>query len=159
MNSYSEKFLLFLFITLLNNISRAATYTFTNPGATGENGPNQNQINSEYAGTDLANSVTINSPGVQEWVVPVTAKYEIEVWGAQGGSGGWYSIQNYSSTGGLGGYAKGSITLSASIGWLHAHPSQEDDFWFWSQEYKWLYILGNKDGKAAFHGYSIDQGI
>ena len=113
MKSYSEKFLLLLFITLLNNISHAATYTFTNAGATEENGPNQNQINSEYAGTNLANSVTINSPGVQEWVVPVTATYEIEVWGAQGGSGGWYSIQNYSSTGGLGGYAKGSITLSA----------------------------------------------
>jgi VCBS repeat-containing protein len=126
MNSYSEKFLLFLFITLLNNISHAATYTFTNAGATGENGPNQNQINSEYAGTNLANSVTINSPGVQEWVVPVTATYEIEVWGAQGGSGGWYSIQNYSSTGGLGGYAKGSITLSAGTR-IYLHVGQQGE--------------------------------
>jgi hypothetical protein len=65
-----------------------------------------------------------------------------------------------------------------SIGWLYAHPGQEDDFWFWSQDYKWLwtkegiypflyrnntsnwlYILGQKDGKAVFHDYSVDQGI
>ncbi|MBT7651015.1 MAG: hypothetical protein HN553_08575, partial [Opitutae bacterium] len=65
-----------------------------------------------------------------------------------------------------------------SIGWLYAHPSQEDDFWFWSQEYNWiwtkkgiypflyrnnssnwLYLLGVKDGKAIFHDYSIELGI
>ena len=97
----------------MNSLSYAETYTFTNANATGENGPTQNQINSEYAGTNLANSVTINSQGIQEWVVPVSGTYEIEAWGAQGGSGGWYSNSSYSSTGGLGGYAKGFITLSA----------------------------------------------
>ena len=97
----------------MNSLTYAETYTFTNASATGENGPTQNQINSEYAGTNLANSVTINSQGIQEWVAPVSGTYEIEAWGAQGGSGGWYSNSSYSSTGGLGGYAKGFITLSA----------------------------------------------
>ena len=63
-----------------------------------------------------------------------------------------------------------------SIGWLYAHPGKEDDFWFWSREFKWiwtkngiypflfrnntsnwLYILGVKDGKAVFHDYSTDS--
>jgi hypothetical protein len=63
-----------------------------------------------------------------------------------------------------------------SIGWLYAHPGKEDDFWFWSREFKWiwtkngiypflfrnntsnwLYILGEKDGKAVFHDYSINS--
>jgi hypothetical protein len=60
-----------------------------------------------------------------------------------------------------------------SMGWLYAHPGSEDDFWLWSQEYRWiwtkngiypflyrnntanwLYILGVKDGKAVIHDYS-----
>ena len=84
----------------MNNFCIAESYTFTNASATGENGPTQNQINSEYTGTNLANSVTINSQGIQEWVVPASGTYEIEVWGAQGGSGGWYSNSSYSSIGG-----------------------------------------------------------
>ena len=96
------KLLLLLFILVMNNFCIAESYTFTNASATGENGPTQNQINSEYAGTNLANSVTINSQGIQEWVAPASGTYEIEAWGAQGGSGGWYSNSSYSSTGGLG---------------------------------------------------------
>ena len=60
-----------------------------------------------------------------------------------------------------------------TIGWLYAHPGSEEDFWFWSQQYRWiwtkqgiypflyrnntanwLYILGVKDGKAVIHDYS-----
>ena len=62
------------------------------------------------------------------------------------------------------------------IGWLYSSPGQDDDFWFWSNEYgwlwtkkgiypflyrhnklNWLYILGYKDGKAVFHDYSEEQ--
>jgi hypothetical protein len=65
-----------------------------------------------------------------------------------------------------------------SIGWLYSHPGVNNDFWFWSQEYNWiwtkegiypflyrnntsnwLYLLGVKDGKAIFHDYSIELGI
>ena len=38
-----------------------------------------------YAGTNLANSVTINTTGIQEWTVPASGVYTIEVWGARGG--------------------------------------------------------------------------
>jgi hypothetical protein len=63
-----------------------------------------------------------------------------------------------------------------SIGWLYAHPGKENDFWFWSSEFKWIwtkngiypflfrnntsnwiYILGEKDGRAVFHDYSEEQ--
>ena len=37
----------------------------------------------------------------------------IKVWGAQGGSGGWYSNQSYCSTGGKGGYATGDLSVTA----------------------------------------------
>ena len=60
-----------------------------------------------------------------------------------------------------------------TMGWLYSHQGQDDDFWFWSQEYQWiwtkngiypflyrnnsanwLYILGIKNGKAVIHDYS-----
>ena len=60
-----------------------------------------------------------------------------------------------------------------TMGWLFAHPNEVGDFWFWTQEYKWvwtkkgiypflyrnntsnwLYILGVKNGKAVYHDYS-----
>jgi hypothetical protein len=44
---------------------------------------------------------------VQNWTVPYTGKYQLEVWGAQGG-GGSYSLQ-----GGKGGYSKGELLLTA----------------------------------------------
>jgi hypothetical protein len=44
---------------------------------------------------------------VQNWTVPYSGKYQLEVWGAQGG-GGSYSLQ-----GGKGGYSKGELTLTA----------------------------------------------
>lgn len=52
---------------------------------------------------------TFSSTGsVQEFTVPCTGRYKLEVWGAQGGS--------YDTTyvGGKGGYSKGTITLSAN---------------------------------------------
>ena len=45
------------------------TYTFTNAGATGREGPTQAQVNASYAGTNLAGLVTINTQGIQEWTV------------------------------------------------------------------------------------------
>ena len=46
------------------------TLTFTNAGATGHEGPTQNQINTAYSGTTLESKVTINTQGIQEWTVP-----------------------------------------------------------------------------------------
>ena len=62
------------------------TYNFTNAGASGREGPTQSQISTNYSGTNLADKVTINTRGIQEWTVPESGTYSIEAWGAQGGS-------------------------------------------------------------------------
>ena len=84
------------------------TLTFTNAAATGRYGPTQSQVNTAYDGTTLDDAVTINTQGIQEWTVPATGTYTIEVWGAQGGNG-----QNTTYTGGQGARMKGDFTLSA----------------------------------------------
>ena len=66
-------------------LAASATYTFTNAGATGYNGPTQAQLNSAYSGTNLAGSVTSTS-GIQVWTVPTTGVYTIDARGARGGS-------------------------------------------------------------------------
>jgi len=50
---------------------------------------------------------------MQQWTVPFTDVYQIETWGAQGGSGGYYSYSSAFSTGGMGGYATGKVQLTA----------------------------------------------
>ncbi len=65
--------------------SAAATYSFTNAGVTGASGPTQAQVDTAYFGTNLAGAVTINTQGIQEWVVPSTGEYWIEYAGASGG--------------------------------------------------------------------------
>ena len=84
------------------------TLTFTNCSATGRTGPTQSQVNSTYtSGNPLYNAVTINTQGIQEWTVPQTGSYIIEVWGAEGGSS-----TGYPHTGGKGARMKGTFTLS-----------------------------------------------
>jgi hypothetical protein len=70
-----------------NPSSALSTYAFTNAASTGRNGPTQTQINSAYSGTSLAGAVTINTQGVQEWVVPASGSYQIDIAGAAGGVG------------------------------------------------------------------------
>ena len=71
------------FISAVSSLE-AQTYTFTNAGVTGRTGPTQTQVNSTYAsGNTLHGAVTINTQGIQEWTVPVTGTYTIEVWGLQ----------------------------------------------------------------------------
>ena len=82
------------------------TYTFTNCGKSGPDGPSQSSINTSYAGTSLANSVTALS-GMQKWVVPNTGTYFFEVKGAMGGS------QNSTYRGGYGAVVSGAIDLQA----------------------------------------------
>jgi hypothetical protein len=57
---------------------------------------------------------TFNFSGsTQTFTAPATGKYVLELWGAQGGSGGYYSYQGASSVGGRGGYSKGEYNLTA----------------------------------------------
>ncbi len=77
------------------------TYSFTNAGATGQNGPTQAQVNAAYAATTLNGTVTVTGSGIQEWTVPASGNYTIEAFGAQGGD-----------VGGLGARMSGEFALT-----------------------------------------------
>jgi len=63
-------------------------HTFTNAGATGRTGPIISQVRSAYRTASWAqNSTYLNmiTQGIQEWTVPATGSYTIDVAGAAGG--------------------------------------------------------------------------
>lgn len=60
------------------------SYCFLTGGAVGRDGPTQAQLNTIYNGTNLSGAVT-SVNGVQQWTVPASGLYEIEVFGAEGG--------------------------------------------------------------------------
>ena len=80
------------------------TYTFTNCGKTGYDGPSQNDINSNYS---FANEVTVTG-GIQYWTVPNTGNYFIQVTGAKGGKS-----TGYNSEGGFGAIMSGYFQLNS----------------------------------------------
>jgi len=88
-----------------SDVTPGTVWTFSNAGATGRTGPTQSQIKSAYYGTNLYGKVTINTQGIQEWIVPVNGIYTIEAWGAEGsyGDGG---------SGGKGARMRGDFELS-----------------------------------------------
>ncbi|MFT7521071.1 MAG: hypothetical protein ACI9MC_003222, partial [Kiritimatiellia bacterium] len=61
--------------------------TFTACGKTGASGPSQSQCDTSYKSTPLEGKVTVTA-GIQEFKIPSSAKYRVEVWGAQGGKCG-----------------------------------------------------------------------
>ena len=70
-------------MSMVFNFALAQTYTFTNAGATGRFGPTQAQCDIAYG----VGVVNITTQGIQEWTVPATGSYSIEVYGAEGGDG------------------------------------------------------------------------
>jgi parallel beta-helix repeat protein len=103
-NSHNFKKLLLIVLTILFSVFvKAQTYTFTNAGATGIDGPTQSQINTAYSSTSLAGQV-ISVNGIQNWIVPVGGNYKIEVYGAEG----------FGTFAGKGAYMSGTFTLAAS---------------------------------------------
>lgn len=65
------------------------TFTFTNAGATGRNGPTLAQCRSAYASaswTQDAANLSMTTQGIQVWKVPTTGVYEIRAVGATGGN-------------------------------------------------------------------------
>ena len=105
------KTIIFFFFNLLffNFGFAQVVYNFTNAGATGRYGPTQAQVNTAYgAGNTLNGLVTVNTQGIQEWVVPVTGTYRILTKGAQsalnssnivGGSGAILQADVYLNSG------------------------------------------------------------
>jgi len=86
------------------------THTFTNCGATGREGPTLANCKSSYDvswedDTDLFN---VQTQGIQEWTVPTTGTYTIEVWGAEGTDSG----SSGSGDGGRGVKIKGDFSLT-----------------------------------------------
>lgn len=62
------------------------TYTFNNASATGQNGPTLSACQAAYAGQPwLSEYFTVSPQGFQQWTVPTTGNYTIEVAGAPGG--------------------------------------------------------------------------
>ena len=61
MSSFQIKIILFTIASFVVKLSKAQTYTFTNAGAEGREGPTQEQINDNYSGTNLDGKVTINT--------------------------------------------------------------------------------------------------
>jgi VCBS repeat-containing protein len=109
MKKITKTFLLTLFAIHSSHLLFSNTYTLTNAGATGRHGPTQAQIDSNYSSTNLASAVTINTQGIQEWIVPEDGNYSIEVMGAQGGRGG---ADSPVVEGGLGAKIRGLFNLS-----------------------------------------------
>ena len=73
--------------TIVDYGREETTVTFTNCSQEGYTGPSQGQCDSEYSGTELEGQVTLNN-GIQEWVVPESGTYTIDIMGASGGSNG-----------------------------------------------------------------------
>jgi hypothetical protein len=106
-NNYFLKYLFLLAVGISSSVLFGqTTYTFTNCTQTGAQGPTQVQVDAAYSATNLNGMVTINTQGIQEWVVPVTGNYSIDVFGAQGGTGG-------GNAGGLGANMTGEFALTA----------------------------------------------
>ena len=82
---------------------------FSTCGNSGRFGPSQSQCNSTYLNTTLDGLVTLSS-GVQQWIVPSTGTYEIEVAAAKGGTG---NVSNYS--GGNGARMRGDFQLTEGM--------------------------------------------
>lgn len=82
---------------------QAATYSFSNCGATGAAGPTQAQCDTAYGGTI---TVTVTG-GIQSWTVPATGTYHLVATGAQGASG------DSGFVGGHGAQVAGDFALTA----------------------------------------------
>ena len=96
------------------NVAPMGPWTFTNAGATGRFGPTQAQIDANYSGTSLEGTVTINSThqGIQEWTVPASGTYRIEVWGA---SAPQQTYQAPAFNPGLGARMRGDLQLVSGV--------------------------------------------
>ncbi|MDG1915722.1 MAG: T9SS type A sorting domain-containing protein [Crocinitomix sp.] len=85
---------LIIAISIVGFVHSQETFTFTNCGATGQDGPDAGAVTAEYAGTTLEGDVT-ETDGIQYWTVPATGEYSIQVSGAQGGDAGGLGARMY----------------------------------------------------------------
>ena len=93
------------------NVAPMGPWIFTNAGATGRFGPTQAQIDANYSGTSLEGAVTINAThqGIQEWTVPASGTYRIQVIGA---SSPEQTYSNNNNDKGLGAKLSGDFNMT-----------------------------------------------
>ena len=83
----------------------STVYNFTTCGASGRTGPNITQCNTNYSGTSLVGLVGVTN-GIQNFTIPYTGTYTIEVAGARGSN-------TSAAFGGNGSRMKGDFYLTA----------------------------------------------
>jgi hypothetical protein len=96
--------------TIIGNLFSFSDFTFTNAGATLQNGPTLAQCKSAYAGTGWLNDyfrLYNDIQGYQQWTVPRTSKYFIMAAGAVGGN-------NAGRFGGMGSIVFTTTTLNSA---------------------------------------------
>ena len=84
------------------------SHTFTNCGSSGRYGPSLSDCTSEYSTTwdDNSDYFSMNTTGIQRWMVPESGTYQIEVYGAASGTN-----SNYTTYQGLGAQLTGEFEL------------------------------------------------
>ena len=85
---------------------------FTNAGVNGANGPILSQIRSAYSAqswTQNASFLNMTTRGIQQWTVPITGSYQIEMAGA---AGGWICDGSGTQRAGYGYGISGSMNLT-----------------------------------------------
>jgi len=91
------------------------SHTFTNCGATGQNGPTLENCRTTYndptpiSWTSNEDYFNMTTQGIQEWTVPIDGTYKIEVFGA---SGGTPNSSEYWGIAGKGSKVEGEISLT-----------------------------------------------
>ena len=65
------------------------SFTFTNGGATGRNGPTSFAADSSYTSQPWYSTYFSVASGIQNWTAPATGNYLIRAAGAAGEGGGW----------------------------------------------------------------------
>ena len=149
------------------------TFTFTNAGATGQNGPNLAQVRAAYSPswTDDTNFLNVNNDsgitnGFQLWTVPEDATYRITAAGARGGQSG-------GAGGGGGAYARGDFTFTEGTKLYLIVGQQGEDgqgasapstsyaagggggaSWVISQNKNTLYVVGGGGGGSNSRHYN-----
>lgn len=104
-------------LTISAGLYAFSTFTFTNAGITGINGPTLSQCISSYNTTTnpwLTNSAYFNvvTQGVQEWTVPSTGTYRITSGGASGGTQVWGENQGTGNFNSFAAQVQGDLSLT-----------------------------------------------
>jgi len=89
----------------------AFPFTFNTAGVVGSTGPTRTQLMSTYSPdwTDYTSNLNVTA-GIQEWTVPITGSYQIEAYGARGGTHGSATVSN--NRHGKGAKMQGTFTLT-----------------------------------------------